>query len=177
MNILDILILIPVLLFAFNGFRKGFIVSISSIIALISGIYAGIYYADITERYLALYFDLTPNQLNVLAFILTFLIVVIVINLIGKIIQKLFNLIALGFIDRMIGMIFGILKATLVISVLLLIINNYDSQHKIISKELKENSTLYKPVSLFVPNILPMIDLEIWNFDSDAQQKNSYQVI
>ncbi len=178
MNLLDILILIPILLLAFQGFRKGFIISVASLIALILGIYASVYYSDITETYINSYFSLTDKQSHVLAFILTFIIVVILIHLIGKIIQRFFSLIALSFLDKMVGAAFGILKAVIFVSAIFWVIHNFDSNQKIISQKLKQESIFYQHVFMFVPTILPMIDMDILKFeDKNTNEENDAQIV
>jgi membrane protein required for colicin V production len=44
LNLLDIIILIPLLLFAYNGYKKGLIIEIATLIALVLGIYASIHF-------------------------------------------------------------------------------------------------------------------------------------
>ena len=42
-NLLDILIIVPLLLFAWNGYRKGLIIEIASLAALVLGLYAAFF--------------------------------------------------------------------------------------------------------------------------------------
>jgi len=69
-------------------------------------------------------------------------------GLVGEV-EKLVNMVALGFINKLAGLGFGILKAAVVISIVLLIINHFDD--KLISKEKKQNSFLYAPISAIAP--------------------------
>ncbi|MFB6305650.1 MAG: CvpA family protein, partial [Flavobacteriales bacterium] len=56
--------------------------------------------------------------LPLLTFITTFLIIVLIVHLIGRTIEKFIELISLKFIDRLFGAVFSILKTGLIIGVL-----------------------------------------------------------
>ena len=84
----------------------------------------------------------------------------VLVFLVGKIIHKLISIIALGFLNRLAGAIFGFLKTALVLSVILYFLNGYDTNSSIIKDEIKDDSYLYDPVEAIVPTILPLINLE-----------------
>ena len=86
--------------------------------------------------------------------------VILVIYLIGKVIEKLLDLVALGFFNKLLGMVFGVLKAAVLLSLLIFVINTFDIHEKLIKPHVKENSLLYAPISKIVPSILPWLDLE-----------------
>ena len=52
MHYIDIVILIPLLWGAYRGFMKGFIVSISTFLALILGVYGAINFSDFVSKFL-----------------------------------------------------------------------------------------------------------------------------
>jgi len=175
MNILDIIIGIPVLWLAYRGFSKGFVIEITTLIALLLGIYAAVNFSSFTAGLLNDYFTLEEEYMTVLSFAVTFVAVVIAVALIGRLLEKFVNLIALGFLDKLAGGLFGILKAAFVISVIFLVINSFDLNETIISKEKKENSLLYRPVEALVPTILPMINFDDFDKLEDPFEKNDQE--
>ena len=160
MNILDIIIGIPVLWMAYRGFTKGFVIEVTTLIALLLGIYAALNFSSYTAGLLNDYFTLEQQYMTILSFAVTFVVVVIAVVLIGRLLERFVNLIALGFLDKLAGGLFGIVKAAFIISVIFLVINSFDTNESVISPEKKKNSVLYGPVSFLVPAILPLIDLD-----------------
>lgn len=150
MNLIDIILIIPLVWFTYRGFVKGFIIEATSLVALVGGIYAGMHFSYYASNLLN---DTFPNMrdeyVTILAFAITFVIVVIVVFLIGRLVEKLINLIALGFLNRLAGAILGLLKAGVLLSIILVIINKVDDD--LISAENKQNSMLYGPVEGIAP--------------------------
>lgn len=149
MNFLDILFIIPIIWFAYQGFKRGLIIELASLLALILGIYAALYFSGYAADFLINNMDMGPKYVPLTSFILTFIVVVILVYFIGKILEKLVNIVALGFLNKLAGGFFGILKAAVVLSVVLLIINQFNDD--LISKQKKKNSLLYGPISGIAP--------------------------
>ncbi len=160
MNILDIILIVPLLLAAWSGYRKGFVIEVASLAALILGIYAAINFSFYAAELLEQNFDLLEKWVNIIAFIITFVVVVFVIYAIGRIIEKFIDILLLGFVNRLFGLFFGILKWAFILSVLIYIIHIFDDNNKLITPKLKEGSFLYEPVESFAPYIIPKLDLE-----------------
>lgn len=163
MNILDIIIIIPLLLFAWQGFRKGLIIEVATLAALILGLFFAFYFSDYAANLLNEYFNIDEKYMAALSFIVTFIVVVIAIIAIGKILQKLIDIILLGFLNKAAGAVFGIIKGALILSILLLIINYFDANQKLIKEEYKENSILYEPIASFAQQLYDWLHLD--NFD------------
>ena len=160
MNILDIIILIPVAWMAFRGFSKGLIIEVATLVALILGIYLSINFSYVAGNFLVEQFDLTTKYLHIIAFIVTFIGVVLVVHLIGKILEKVINIVALGLINKLLGGVFGILKAVVLLSVIIMLINRFDPNQNLITDEKRDSSMFYEHVESVVPSILPFIDFE-----------------
>jgi membrane protein required for colicin V production len=149
MNFLDIIFILIIVLFAIQGFRKGLIYEMASLAGLILGIYAAFQFASSIEVYLIEYLRIPERYSTIAAFILVFIGVVLLLHLIGKIIEKIVDLVALGILNKLAGAVFGVLKALVLLSLTLLLINHFDKE--LISKEDKSESSLYKPISAIAP--------------------------
>ncbi len=158
MNWLDIVLAIPLLWFMYKGFRNGLIIELASLAALVLGIFIALHFSFYAKEFLIDNFEIADNYLNIIAFAITFIIVAVLVYLVGKIIHKLVSIVALGFLNRLAGGVFGLLKAALVLSVILYFLNGFDSS--LIKAEVKENSFLYEHVESIVPMIIPRIDLD-----------------
>jgi len=174
MNILDIILAVPLLWFAYRGFQKGLVIELASLVALILGIWVAIHFSFFAANFLTDNFDIGPKYLPVTAFIVTFIVVVLGVILVGKIVEKFINLIALGFLNKLGGLVFGIVKAAFFLSVITLIINSFDDNQSLITPKLKEGSLLYKPIERFAPSIIPMLDVDdVRKIDMDPNSLQS----
>lgn len=149
MNIIDIILIIPIAWFAYQGFRRGFIIELSSLIALIAGIYAALYFSGYAAAFLIKNINLDSKYVPVGSFIITFIVVVFLVYWLGKILEKIINMVALGFVNKLAGGIFGILKAAVFLSIVILVINRFDKD--LISTEKENGSILYAPVEGIAP--------------------------
>jgi membrane protein required for colicin V production len=148
-NFIDIIFILIILSFAIHGFIKGLIHELASLAGLIFGIYVSFQFSGILEVYLAEYLRIPEKYTYITSFILIFIVVVITIHLIGKLIEKMIGLIALGLLNKLAGSIFGALKAIVLLSLALLILNHFNMN--LISKKKKEDSIFYKPIERVAP--------------------------
>ena len=160
MNFLDIIFAVFLVWFAYNGFKKGLIIEITSLVALILGIYISINFSFYAADFLNNNFEINPKYISIISFIITFIIVVFLVYMIGKILEKFIDIIMLGFLNKLAGLVFGIVKAAFILSVLIFIINYFDENKTVITEKSRNASLLYEPVSSFAPTIIPKLNLE-----------------
>ncbi|MGB5157570.1 MAG: CvpA family protein [Desulfobacterales bacterium] len=119
MNLFDILVIAILAYCLIRGIFRGVIKEISSLIGVLGGFYAAYtYYHDVSkffEKWVA------SHYLNVLSFLLIFICVFLIISIIGTVIKYILKIVFLGWADRIFGAIFGILKGTLISSILLIV--------------------------------------------------------
>jgi membrane protein required for colicin V production len=147
MNILDILIGIPLIYAIYKGFTKGFIYEVASLIALILGVYGAIHFSDFTAEVIQDTFKYESQYMEYISFIVTFIAIVIGINLIGRVMDKLVEAVALGFVNRLLGVAFGLLKGIIILSIVVHLINYVNDRFSFISQEKKKESLLYEPMT------------------------------
>ncbi len=127
-NILDIIILIPLLLWARQGYNKGFIISAASLLALILGLYFAFFFSDFTAAKLTEYFTINSEYVTIISFVVTFVVVVVAVVFVGHVLQKFIDVLMLGFLNKAAGAIFGVLKGALYLSILIYVINYFDPE-------------------------------------------------
>jgi len=159
-NILDIIILIPLLLWARQGYNKGLIISLASFAALILGLYFAFFFSDFTANKLTEHFTIDKEYLAVISFVVTFVVVVIGVILIGNVLQKFIDVLMLGFLNKAAGAIFGILKGALYLSILIFVINYFDVDDFLIKQKYRDGSMLYKTVESFAPMLYSRLNLD-----------------
>jgi len=158
MNYFDIIISIPLLWGAYKGFSKGLVTSIASLIALLLGIYGAIQFSDFIAVYVSDTVDVEANYVPLIAFAITFIGIVIGIHFLAKLITKLVDAIAMGWLNTLAGTLFGILKMGFILSVFIFIFDKIDPKSNVLSSELKESSLLYEPIQHIAPAIFPALN-------------------
>ncbi len=157
MNYFDYLLLLPVVYGLYRGFTKGLIIELASLVALIAGVYGAMHFSSFTFEYLCEYVEIETAYLQLASYGLTFLLIVLVITLTGKILTMLVKMVALGIVNRMMGAIFGSLKALLILSVLLMFFDRLNNQFVIVKEEVLNTSVLYSPILNQAQNVYPNV--------------------
>ena len=167
MNVLDIVLGSLLLFGLIRGLMKGLFVEVASIVALILGIYGAIHFSDFAASFLENRVDWDEKYINITAFAITFIVIIVVIALAGKALTKLADFASLGILNKLLGGVFGALKIGLILSVVLIIFNKMNSNIPLIEDHELEDSMLYKPVKSLAPIIFPSI-IDSEESDSDS---------
>ena len=152
---IDLVVIIPLLIAIWRGFRKGFIVKIASLIALIAGVYAGFHGADGLADWLYQEFDWPESVLSLTAFILAFILVVIGVHLLAKMIEKIIDLSALGFINKLGGLAFGFVQMLFILSTLSFAFDEMFGQREWLPEGTYEEAIIYPHVESAIEIIIP----------------------
>jgi len=156
MNYIDIIIVVPIIWGGYIGYKKGLIIEVVSLVALGFGIWGGIHFSDLIGDLLQE--KIQSKYVSLTAFVITFAVIVMTIYFLGKMLEKLVNLVQMKFLNKLAGVFFGIGKVALVISVLVMIINSYDKNNNMIPKQTKDSSLLYHSVEQISLNMIPPIE-------------------
>jgi membrane protein required for colicin V production len=118
LNALDLVIVLLLIWGAVSGFSKGLLLEIFGIIAFVVGIIVGLKMLQWSIDWLAGHVDIHESIVPYVAFFILFVLVVVGINLMGRVVSKALHLTFLGIIDSMLGAVLGVVKWALAISVL-----------------------------------------------------------
>ena len=175
MNYIDLVLGIILIVAAIQGFRNGFIVELASLAALILGIWGAIKFSEWTAGFIERTTGFHSEHMSTIAFVVTFIAIVIVVHILGKVLDNAVKAVALGFLNRLAGIIFGVLKAAVILSIFHLLFESIDENVRILPDKQKAESKLYTPMKQLVPTLFPFIKL--WNADdkSNPKDKNTNQ--
>jgi membrane protein required for colicin V production len=157
MTWIDFAIVVILGLSMLTGFRNGFVREAASLAALVLGIWGAIKFSGFTAAKLYDYFDMTGNYVGVVAFFVTFCIIVVLVHFIGLIADKLVDAVALGFVNKLLGIGFALLKSVLILSVMFVILNTVDLHRPFLPRDTIEKSMFYNPISDIIPALFPVI--------------------
>jgi len=164
----DIIILIILGFFTFSGFKNGFIKEAGRILGMIGGFFAAHNFHDDLMPFLEIYFS-NPNILTVVSYLSVFCITLLLINTFAMILQKFFELILLGWLNRLLGTLLGLIKGIFVMSLIIFILEIAPSK---IRKKLQQDSELYKICNVVKNQVITLSKLnhEIETFQEDFHE-------
>ena len=116
---IDILFLIIIVFAIIKGISRGLIVGIFSILAFIVGLAAALKLSALVAQKLQQGTSAPGPWLPVISFILVFLVVLVLINLLARLIDKAFDVALLGWVDSLGGMVLYVVIYTVLFSVFL----------------------------------------------------------
>ena len=157
MSILDIILLVILLFGLVRGFINGFFVEITSLVALALGVYGAIHFSYFAADFLKDKVDWTEKYIQIIAFASTFIIIVLLISLTGKLLTKIADVAALGILNKIAGAAFGAAKLALILSIVLIVFSKLNRTLPFVSEENLQNSVLYNPVKNLAPTLFPSI--------------------
>lgn len=157
MTTIDIILAVILLIGLVRGLMKGLFVEITSLVALAIGLYGAIHFSHFVSNYLDGRVQWSEQMVQISAFAITFVIIVLLISLAGKLLTKLADAAALGIVNKILGAVFGITKMALILSVILLVFNRLNNTLPFVTKDSMEKSILYEPVKNFAPMLFPSI--------------------
>ena len=164
-NLLDIIILVPLALFAWNGYKKGLIIEVASLAALVLGLYMAFFFSDFAAEMLNDLFDLDQKYVAVFAFLMTFIVVLFLVLTLGKALEKVVKILLLGLLDKLAGAVFGILKGALLLSILIFVINYFNFGDYLFKEEIRSKSIFYEPVESIAPALYSWLDSNNFTFE------------
>ena len=155
MNFIDVLIFIPLAYAGYKGFKRGLIIEVFTLLALLVGLYAGIHFSDYFSEFLKNTFSWNSKYLPVVTFTLIFLAVGAMVYFAGKTIEQLVKVVKLTPLNKFFGLFFAVLKMAYFLSVIVVLTESYDEKGNFFPVEKKEGSLLYKPVKSISTTTIP----------------------
>lgn len=146
MNFIDIVLGILLIWGLYKGLKNGLFVELASLIALIAGIYGSIHFSFIAGDYLSQNMDWNDRYIKIASFLITFIGIVLLVHLAGKLLTKIADFAMLGLLNKIAGAIFGALKVAVILGALLIFFEKATSSFNFVNKETQKDSVLYNPI-------------------------------
>jgi len=147
---IDIIFAVLLIIAIIKGVRKGLVVAVFSIIAYIIGIAAALKLSALVAVHLQKSITVSGKWLPFLSFALVFLVVVILVNWGGKLIEKTFEMAFLGWANRLAGAALYLILYGIIFSVFLF----YAEKIHLIEPSTIQQSAIYPYVRLWAPKVI-----------------------
>lgn len=157
MNILDFIILLCFIPAVISGLKKGFIAQVVAIIALILGAWLSYRFSSAVSTWIGQWIEGSQQLLQIIAFIIIFIVVVFALHLLGKAIEASIKIIMLGWLNKLLGVAFSMLKCMLIIGLLIIAFNAINETFSLVQESKLAESLLYTPIKNMTYSVFPYI--------------------
>jgi membrane protein required for colicin V production len=160
MNVFDIIVYLALAWAVFNGWRRGFLLQMMSLVAVIAALYFAAQYGSELERILAI----NVGVEGVVGFIIIFVGALIITAIGGFVLRAVFRFAGLGIADVLLGILFSVAKLGLIVSVLFSWFASVNKNYDWVSKQTVEESRWFKPISEVTDKLTPYFNELTENF-------------
>jgi len=175
MSFIDIIFAVLLCIALYKGIKNGLFVELASLVALVVGIFVAIKFSYLMKEILETKVSWEPKYIEIVAFALTFLIVVVAIHLSAKLLTKIADFAYLGWLNKLAGAVFSGLKTILALSVVILVFEKINLNNMLVKQETLDESIFYNPTKEISAFLYPKI--EEWYDDfSEKSQSQSTEV-
>ena len=143
----DIVILVCFVPAIVRGIQRGLIAQVVSLVSVILGIWLAFHFSEMACEWLKAYFpSVSETVLNIVAFVLILAVVALLLHLVGRLILRLFKMVDLGWLNWVLGIVFALLKAALIIGLVLILFDTINLKFALVDQEILDQSVLYAPL-------------------------------
>ena len=158
MGTIDIVILACFLPAIFIGLKNGFIRQLVALAVVILGIWLAVRFSDVVAAWLIAHrITMEPFWAKSISFVVIFIAVALVLNLIGKLLEKVLDIAMLGWLNRLLGLVVALATSALIIGTLVYLVDSANSLISFIPQEQIDQSKFYKPLLELVQTVFPYL--------------------
>lgn len=180
MSFIDIVFAVLLCYTLYKGIKNGLFVELASLLALVAGIFIAIKFSYVVKNILEAKVSWEPKYIEITAFALTFLIVVVAIHLSAKLLTKMADFAYLGWINKLSGAAFSCLKTILALSIVILFFEKINLNNVLVKQETLDDSIFYNPTKEISAFVYPQIEEWYTDFSEqsavDSEQSQSSEV-
>ena len=157
MAILDIILLLCFIPAIVTGISKGFVRQVVDLVAILAAAWAAFHFSTMMADWLGQYLTLDPSILKVVSFVLVAIVVAILLHLVGTLLTKTLQTLSLGFVNRLLGLVFGVLKVALILGLVILLFETLNSSLHIVKPEATADAVVYNALKNAANAIFPIL--------------------
>lgn len=153
MNTIDIILAVCLLPAIYSGLKKGLISQIISLVAIVLGVWLAYQFSAPVGEWVSGWLAASPAGIKIISFVLIFVVVFVGLALLGKLLNRALKLVMLGWLNRLLGVVFALVKYLLVLGVAVIAFDSLNAKFTLVPAETLDASHLYcwiKEISLFV---------------------------
>ena len=153
----DIIILICFLPALISGIMKGFIQQVVALVSLLLGAWLAFKFSNVVGEWLQPYFEVSETVMHVISFAVIMVAVVLVLFVLGKVLTGVTKLVMLGWLDRLLGLVFALLIAGLLIGIGIVLFDTLNAKFELVDNAILDESVLYGPIRDIAYTVFPYL--------------------
>ena len=154
MNVFDIIVYLALAWALFNGWRRGFLLQMLSLVAVVAALYFAAQYGNELERLAGI----EVGMPGLAGFIVIFVGALLLISIAAYLLRAVFRFAGLGMADTLLGMLFSVAKVLLIVSVLFSWFASVNKSYDWVSKSTIEQSRWFDPVKGITVKLTPYFE-------------------
>ncbi len=158
LNTADLFLLVCFIPAIIGGLFNGLVRQAASLTALIAGICAGWHFSSVLAEGIGLWFKSESDLILIISFAIIFTLVLVVVNIIGKALSGIIKFALLGWLDKLLGILFGIAKYAFVYSILIYLAESLDALFHFLPQNILIESAIYPALKSLAPSVFPYIE-------------------
>ena len=156
MNPIGIGILIFIAYFGFRGFQRGLIDEVGRLVGLVLAVILAYRFSPLVADYIPFTNGLAQAAL---AFVAIFVVTLVIMAIIIRIVRTLVELVLLEWLDKLGGIVFGVLKSIIVLGVLIYVAESFTVSRDFVLR-LEDQSPIYRNVVVVKDGLFKLLSLD-----------------
>ncbi len=157
MNTLDIVILLLFIPGIVRGISKGFLEQIISLAGIVASVWLAYKFSTLVAGYIKNYLSVSDGVLNVISYVLIIIITLLLVIIVAKIATKVADMASLGWLNRLMGVVFSIFTSAVIIGLLVIIFDTINQRFQLVTSPVLQGSVLYGHLRDFGDMVFPYL--------------------
>lgn len=157
MGIVDIILLLCFIPGIVRGISKGFVHQIISLASIFIGAWLAVKFSALVSNWLTNYMQLDPKVLKIISFAIIVLLAILLLYWLGELITNAFKATDMGWLNRLLGLVFSIVKVALILGLLIMLFDGLNDKIHLFKPEVFDDAVLYNALKDFGQSILPFL--------------------
>ena len=157
MIIIDIIIVCCFLPSLYFVLKNGLVKQVISLVVIILGIKLSIQFSEVVSQWILERVEIQPTWASIISFVVIFLAVALVFGLLGNLIEIILKVTLLGWLNKLLGIVFSFVEVAVILSILLYLFNSINNLLDLVSEDIIAESKFYQPLLNLADKLFPTL--------------------
>ena len=157
MGITDIILLACYIPAIVRGILKGFVEQAVALFSILLGIWLASRFSARLSAWLSAYIDWKPELLRAATFVIIVILTILALYLVGKLLTKVVKVSTLGWLNRLLGILLGVVVTTFILCVIVTAVDAFNAHWRLIKPEALDGSPVWCALREAASAIFPSV--------------------
>lgn len=143
MATIDIILLCCFIPGIIRGLSKGFLEQALALAGIVLSVWAAFHFSSLVCAWLKPYVNISETMLNVVSFALILVVISLVVLLVAKLLTKVAELAMLGWLNKILGLVFALAVNALIIGVFIVLFDTINTKFELVKPDVLDASIVY----------------------------------